>query len=140
MTMQDDVRQFSWMIDSFVEQTPGVTDAIAVSADGLLMAMSKSLDRAGAEQLAAIVSGLVSLGHGTTSCFGFESLEQVIVAMKGGYLFVSSTSDGSCLGVVASKRCDIGQVGYQASLLVDRARAVLTPELILELQQEVLVS
>ena len=37
------------MIDSFVEQTPGVTDAIAVSADGLLMAMSKSLDRAGAD-------------------------------------------------------------------------------------------
>ena len=29
MTVQDDVRQFSWMIDSFVEQTPGVTDAIA---------------------------------------------------------------------------------------------------------------
>lgn len=140
MTMQDDVRQFSWMIDSFVDQTPGVTDAIAVSADGLLMAMSKSLDRAGAEQLAAIVSGLVSLGHGTTSCFGFEALEQVIVAMKGGYLFVSSISDGSCLGVIASKRCDIGQVGYQASLLVDRARAVLTPELIFELQQEVLVS
>lgn len=140
MTVQDDVRQFSWMIDSFVEQTPGVTDAIAVSADGLLMAMSESLDRAGAEQLAAIVSGLVSLGRGTTSCFGFESLEQVIVAMKGGYLFVSSISDGSCLGVIASKRCDIGQVGYQASLLVDRARAVLTPELILELQHEVLVS
>ena len=64
----------------------------------------------------------------------------MIVAMRGGYLFVSSISDGSCLGVVASKRCDIGQVGYQASLLVERARAVLTPELILELQKDVLVS
>lgn len=140
MSTQDDVRQFNWMIDSFVDQTPGVTDAIAVSADGLLMALSKSLDRAGAEQLAAIVSGLVSLGNGTTSCFGFGQLAQVIVAMEGGYLFVSSISAGSCLGVVATTRCDVGQVGYQAGLLVERARAVLTPGLIRELQQEVLVS
>lgn len=137
--MTDAARRFAWMLDNFVEETPGVTDAVAVSADGLLMAMSDSLDRAGAEQVAAIISGLVSLGNGTAACFGFSPLEQVIVAMGGGYLFVSSISDGSCLGVVATKRCDIGQVGHQSSLLVDRAGQVLTPDLVRELQQEMLV-
>lgn len=140
MTLYDDASNFSWMLNNFVDETAGVTDAVAVSSDGLLMAMSHSLDRAGAEQLAAIISGLVSLGHGTSACFGFGGLEQVIVAMDAGYVFVSSISDGSCLGVVATKQCDIGQVGYQTSLLVERTGAVLTPELIRELQQELLAS
>ncbi len=129
---------FSWMLDSFVERTPGVTDAIAVSSDGLLMAMSNSLDRDGAEQLAAIVAGIVSLGEGASTCFGFGGLHQVIIAMRGGYAFVSSISDGSCLGVVATDNCDIGQIGYQCGLLVDRAGAALTPELVDALQQELL--
>ncbi len=129
---------FSWMLDSFVDKTAGVTDAIAVSSDGLLMAMSRSLDRDGAEQLAAIVSGLVSLGQGASTCFGFGGLDQVIIAMKGGYAFVSSISDGSCLGVVATDTCDIGQIGYQCGLLVERAGSVLTPELVHALQQELL--
>ncbi len=140
MTTSDAARRFAWMLDSFVSQTPGVTDAVTVSSDGLLMAMSESLDRAGAEQLAAIISGLTSLGHGTATCFGFGGLQQVIVAMDGGYLFVSSISDGSCLGVVATARCNIGQVGHEAKLLVDRAGQVLTPELRRELQRELLVS
>ncbi|MDZ7675232.1 MAG: roadblock/LC7 domain-containing protein [Acidimicrobiales bacterium] len=131
---------FSWMLDSFVEQTAGVTDAIAVSSDGLLMAMSKTLGRDGAEQLAAIVSGIVSLGQGAATCFGFGGLQQVIIAMNGGYAFVSSISDGSCLGVVATANCDIGQVGYQCGLLVERAGQVLTPALVEALQQELLQS
>ncbi|MGK2930952.1 MAG: roadblock/LC7 domain-containing protein [Acidimicrobiales bacterium] len=140
MTTTTTTHDFSWMLNSFVDQTAGVTDAIAVSSDGLLMAMSHSLDRDGAEQLAAIVSGLVSLGHGASTCFGFGGLQQVIIAMNGGYAFVSAISDGSCLGVVATSNCDIGQIGYQCGLLVERAGAVLTPELVEALQQELLTS
>ena len=43
--------------------------------------------------------------------------------MEEGYLFVSSVSDGSALGVVADRRCDVGAVGYQMTLLVDRVGA-----------------
>jgi predicted regulator of Ras-like GTPase activity (Roadblock/LC7/MglB family) len=138
MSIADDARGFSWLLGSFVEQTAGVTDAVAVSSDGLLMAMSSSLDRASAEQVAAIISGLVSLGHGASSCFGFDGLEQMIVAMRHGLLLVASISDGSCIGVVARKGCDIGQVGYHMMLLVERAGAVLTPALVTELKHEML--
>lgn len=136
--MSEGARSFSWLLNGFVEKTSGVSDAVAVSSDGLLMAMSSHLDRASAEQLAAIISGMVSLGNGASGCFGFEGLEQVIVAMRKGFLFVSAISDGSCLGVVAGKGCDIGLVGYQTTLLVERAGAVLTPDLVMELKQEML--
>ena len=48
-------------------------------------------------------------------------LDQVIVAMNQGFLFVSSIADGSCLGVVASRDCDVGSVGFQTTELVGRA-------------------
>jgi predicted regulator of Ras-like GTPase activity (Roadblock/LC7/MglB family) len=139
-TLSEGARSFSWLLNGFVDKTAGVTDAVAVSSDGLLMAMSSSLDRASAEQMAAIISGIVSLGNGASGCFGFDGLEQVIVAMRRGFLFVSAISDGSCLGVVANKGCDIGLVGYQTTLLVERAGGVLTPDLVAELKQEMLVS
>ena len=65
-------------------------------------------------------------------------LDQVIIALRGGYLFVSSVSDGSCLGVLADATCDIGSVGYQIGLLVERAGSVLTPELVAELKEHIL--
>src|SRR5258705_10564255 len=133
-----EVRNFNWLLSSFVDATPGVTDAVAVSSDGLLMAMSSSLDRAGAEQLSAIIAGMTSLAESTARCFALGGLEQVIVAMEEGYLFVSSVSDGSSLGVVADRRCDVGAVGYQMTLLVERVGAALSPSLVAELKESVL--
>ncbi len=133
-----EVRNFNWLLSNFVESTSGVTDAVAVSSDGLLMAMSSSLERAGAEQLAAIIAGMTSLAESTARCFALGSLDQVIVAMEDGYLFVSSVSDGSCLGVLADRRCDVGMVGYQMTLLVTRAGAALSPALVAQLKESVL--
>jgi uncharacterized protein len=133
-----DVRNFNWLLSNFVETTAGVTDAVAVSSDGLLMAMSSTLERAGAEQLAAIIAGMTSLAESTARCFALGGLDQVIVAMEEGYLFVASVSDGSSLGVVADRRCDVGAVGYQMQLLVQRVGAALSPALVAELKQSVL--
>ncbi len=139
MSVADDAQQFNWMLNNFVKETSGVTDSVAVSSDGLLMAKSNTLDDAGADQVAAIISGFVSLGQGATRCFGFEDLNQIIIAMKGGYLFVTAMGTAGCLGVVATPRCDIGNVGYQMTLLVERAGEMLTPELVDELKSLVLV-
>jgi predicted regulator of Ras-like GTPase activity (Roadblock/LC7/MglB family) len=133
-----EVRNFNWLLSSFVDGTPGVTDAVAVSSDGLLMATSSSLERAGAEQLAAIIAGMTSLAESTARCFALGGFEQVIIAMRSGYLFVSSVSDGSALGVVADGRCDVGAVGYQMTLLVDRVGSALSPSLVAELKESVL--
>ena len=133
-----DVRNFNWLLSNFVDTTSGVTDAVAVSSDGLLMAMSSTLERAGAEQLAAIIAGMTSLAESTARCFALGGLDQVIVAMQEGYLFVASVSDGSSLGVVADRRCDVGLVGYQMQLLVRASGPALSPALVAELKENVL--
>ena len=138
MTVADDSREFSWMLANFVDQTAGVQGAVAVSSDGLLMSMSSSLTRSAAEPVAAIISGLTSLGQGAAAALGYNGLERIIVAMGGGFLLVASVSDGSCIGVVAKAGCDIGAVGYQMTLLVERAGTLLTPALVTELRQQVL--
>ncbi len=137
-TLSQDVANFNWLLNHFVDGSAGVTDAVAVSSDGLLIAMSESLSRAGAERVSAIISGLVGLGRGAARAFGFDPLRQVIVAMEGGFLFVSSISDGSSIGVVATAGCDIGLVGHQTSLLLDRVANLLTPALVSELRSAVL--
>lgn len=129
--MNDDseqVQQIPWLLSRFVQQTPGVRDAVCVSSDGLLMAMSTDLDRGAADQFAAIAAGLTSLSLGASRCFGFGEVEQLMVEMASGFLFVASISDGSSLGILADKTCDIGMVGYEMTLLVDRFGAVLTPQ------------
>jgi predicted regulator of Ras-like GTPase activity (Roadblock/LC7/MglB family) len=102
------------------------------------MAMSQTLDRTGAERVAAIISGTVGLSRGAAKAFGWEPVRQVIIAMQGGYLFISQISDGSSLGVVADAGCDIGLVGYQTNLLLEKIGALLTPALIAELRAAVL--
>jgi predicted regulator of Ras-like GTPase activity (Roadblock/LC7/MglB family) len=137
-SLSDDVQSFNWLLNQFVSSSAGVCDAVAVSSDGLLIAMSDSLSRSGAERVAAIIAGMVGLGRGAARAFGFDPLLQVIVAMDGGYLFVSSISDGSSIGVVARAGCDIGLVGHQTSLLLDRVASLLTPALVTELRSAVL--
>jgi predicted regulator of Ras-like GTPase activity (Roadblock/LC7/MglB family) len=58
----------------------------------------------------------------------------VIVEMENAFIFVTGISDGSSLAVVASAACDVGLVGYEMALLVEKASTVLTPELRAELQ------
>jgi predicted regulator of Ras-like GTPase activity (Roadblock/LC7/MglB family) len=132
--ISDEVRNISWLLSNFVENTAEVEEAIAVSSDGLLMAISSNLERAAADRLAAIVSGLRSLSDGASQVTDKGAVSQVIIEMDDGYLFASAISGGSSLGVVASRDCDLGAVGYGTTLLVERVGAALTPELIVELK------
>lgn len=122
-------QDLNWLVASFADRVPGIAHAIAVSADGLLMASSERLPRDKADQLAAIASGLVSLTQGAAACFEGGSVSQTIVEMSTGFLLVMSISDGSSLAVLSNRSCDLGQVGYEMALLVERVGAVLTPKL-----------
>jgi predicted regulator of Ras-like GTPase activity (Roadblock/LC7/MglB family) len=125
---------FGWLITDFVHRVPGAAHAVVVSADGLLLAGSEGLPQDRAEQLSAVASGLISLTQGAARCFEAGAVNQTVVEMERGYLFLMSVSDGSCLAVLASPTCDIGTVAYEMTLLVDRVGAQLTPELRAQLQ------
>ena len=126
--------QFGWLVDSFVQQVPGVAHAVVVSADGLLLVPSSGLPRDRADQLAAVTSGLVSLTQGAARCFDAGGVIQTVVEMERGIVLTMAISDGSSLAVLASPNCDIGLIGYEMTLLVDRAGKLLTPELRAQLQ------
>jgi predicted regulator of Ras-like GTPase activity (Roadblock/LC7/MglB family) len=128
------VRDVNWLLDNFVQHTTGVEQAVAVSSDGLLMAASASLHRAEADKLAAMISGMTSLAFSASRLLSKGPLRQVITEFGSGYLLVSQISGGSCLGVVTPSDCDLGLVGYEATMLVQRIGALLTPELVIELK------
>jgi predicted regulator of Ras-like GTPase activity (Roadblock/LC7/MglB family) len=127
MTRPGTMRDMGWLLNNFADQVAGVAHVVAVSADGLLLAASRALPEERAEQLAAIAAGVVSLTQGTARYFNGGGVLQTIIEMDGGYLFLMSISDGSCLAVLASRTCDVGQVGYEMALLVERVGQALTP-------------
>ena len=133
-TLSADARNLNWLVANFAKATPGVAHAMVLSADGLPVAVSERLDRPKADQLAAIASGLASLTQGASRCFGGGTVNQTAVEMDGGFLFVMSISDGSCLTVLAAPTCNVGVVAYEMTVLVARAGDVLTPSLRAELQ------
>lgn len=131
-----DPQTFNWLLANFVRNTDGVRDAVAVSSDGLLIAMSDGVDRTAADRLSAIVSGLSSLSRSAARSYEFEGLKLIMIEMVRGFLLVSAIADGSCVGVIADDTCDVGLVGYEIAKLADRAGSLLTPSLISELREQ----
>ena len=132
--LSHDARSLNWLLNGLVRKVPGMSEAIVLSADGLPMAMSEDLDRESAERFAAVASGLIGLAYGAAGRFGGGRVNEVIVEMEHAFLFVTGISDGSVLAAVAAAGCDIGMVGYEMAVFVERAASVLTPALRAELQ------
>lgn len=117
-----------WLVTAFTNEVPGVAHAVLVSADGLMVAANDALPRDRADQLAAMAAGLSSLTVGASNLFAGGRVVQSVIEMEQGFLLLMSVGDGSHLAVLASARCDIGLVGYEMTLLVDRVgRMVDTP-------------
>ena len=134
MTLSDKAQNVNWLMTNFVQSTPGVEQAVAVSSDGLLIAMSTQLERGAVEKLAAIITGIRALAHGAANELAKGQVLQVIIEMGHAFMFVSAISGGSTLGVVAARDCDLGLVGYEITLLVERVGSQLTPTLVSELK------
>jgi len=132
-----EAQQFNWLLNQFAGDTPLVLDAIAVSADGLLVAMTHTLERADADRLAAITSAIISLAGGASQVFDLGHPNKVIIDLDRGYVLVSAISAGAVLGVLADKAANLGQLAYEVAMFANRAGAVLTPTLIEELKNTV---
>ncbi len=134
-TLSHEAAGFGWLLDTFVQTVPGAQHTVVVSADGLLMTLSSGVDRTTGDQLAAIVAGLSSLTRGAARLLRGGEVRQAVVELDGAFLILMTISDGSVLAVVADAGCDVGIVGYEMALLVSRAEAALTPNLIGEMRR-----
>ena len=125
MTAPNPRSSLDWLVAKFAREVPGVSHAILVSADGLLMAASEHLPGERADQLAAVASGLASLSIGAAQLLDGGHVLQCVVEMEEGYLLLMRVGDGSNLATLAARNCDIGQIGYEMAVLVERVGAVV---------------
>lgn len=116
-----------WLLASFARQVPDVAHAIALSGDGLRLAASADLTVDQADQLSAVISGLASLTLGAARLMSAGTVRQTIVDMDGGVMLVMAVGDRALLGVLAAPGCDLGQVGYETAMLVQRVAEALEP-------------
>ncbi len=119
-TQTSEARELDWVVSRFIDEVAGTAHAILVSADGLLTAASAHLPGDRAEQVAAVASGLASLAVGASRLFDGGPVLQTVVEMQRGYLLLMSVGDGSHLAVLTQESADIGQIGYEMALLVER--------------------
>ena len=121
-------RNWGYLLDQLCDQVPGISHALAVASDGLMIAASRHLLRENADKLSAFTSGIASLTTGASKIMNGGVVEQNVAEMAGGYLIVMAIGDGSILTVLAAKDCDLGQVSYEMATLIDRSGAALTPD------------
>lgn len=120
-------RDLGWMLDHFAERAPDVSHAIAISADGLMVAATRNLPPERADQLAATGSGLVSLLRGAAGFFDAGKVISNVTQLEGGFMFSMAFNDGASLLVLAAPTCDVGKVSYEMTELANRIGDVLTP-------------
>lgn len=132
-----EAQNFNWLVTRFTQQTAGAIASIAVSADGLLIAMSTGLPRENADRLAAISSALLGLANGISDNHPMGHPDKIIVELEHGYMLVCTIAIGCSLGVLADKDAGLGSIAYEMALFANRASGALTPQLIEELKNSV---
>jgi predicted regulator of Ras-like GTPase activity (Roadblock/LC7/MglB family) len=135
--LQAAAADFNWLLHRFATETAGVVDAIAVSSDGLLIAVAELREHAHSERLGAIVSGITSLAAGASGNYGLGGLNKVIIDLEGGHVLVSAIGSGAVLGVVTDKEAKLGNIAYEMTLFANRAGSALNPQLVLQLKNSV---
>ncbi|MGI5244146.1 roadblock/LC7 domain-containing protein [Dactylosporangium sp. CA-139066] len=119
-----------WLLSGFTQRVVGVRHTVAVSGDGLLVAASSELPPERADQLAAMVAGVVSLAQGLSACTAAGPVQRTIVEMGRSLLFVMALGEGGSLASLAAMvqpGCDVGQVAFEMTGLVEQVGAALTP-------------
>ncbi|ONH33124.1 roadblock/LC7 domain-containing protein [Pseudofrankia asymbiotica] len=119
---------FTWLIDDFVQKVHGATHALIMSADGLALASSQSMNTEEGERLAAIASGMLGLARNSAALFGKGDCEQIIVRLSRGYFLFMGIDAGAGLAVMTGPDCDMKVVGYEMTQFVMHAGHALTPE------------
>lgn len=110
--------ELNWLLDDLVSRVAQIRHAVVLSGDGLPVGASSQLTRDDRERFAAIASGFHSLAKGTGQHFDAGGVVQTMVELEGGFLFVVSAGDRSCLSVFSEANADIGLIAYEMARLV----------------------
>lgn len=118
-----------WVMTGLKKKVPGVLHALTATADGLYLASTPGLDDATRTLLSSITSGIASLTAAAATTCGANHPVQTLVEIDRGFMIVASIADTAAVIVLTTREVDLGLVGYELGLLVQRIGRVLTPEL-----------
>ncbi|MFJ9893577.1 roadblock/LC7 domain-containing protein [Streptomyces sp. NPDC091280] len=129
------IRQMAGMLTEFVQQVPGVTQALLVSRDGLRL-VDNGIHKDLADKWAASLGTLASLTENIPGPRGDAgAMKQTVIERDDGLIFVSfagtsaafpnqpGTKEGvvaTVLAVITEPNANAGTVGYEMGVLVDR--------------------
>ena len=124
-----DPKDFGWLIDNFAASTPGVSHALIVSSDGLPLIAAGGMSPDLADPLAAMTSGIISLGKNIANKVGEAGCDQVMLKFPTGHFLFMGIGNLAGFAVLVRSGANLGVVAYQMAQLVDAVGHVLTPQL-----------
>ena len=118
--------QLGWLLDNLVSQVANVREALILSRDGLVVAMSSNMSREQGDRLSALAAGVQSLARGAGQQVGGGEVRQIVIEMDSAFMFVMAAGQGTCLAVLASAEANVGVMAYEMAMLVRRMGMHLT--------------
>lgn len=124
-TKTGSLSDLDWLLGGLVQRVPYTRAAVLLTNDGLVTCVH-GLDSDSADHMAALASGLYSLGRSAGARFGDGAeVRQVVVELDTALVFVSAAGSGTCLAVLADREADAGVLGYEMAMLVKSVRPYL---------------
>jgi uncharacterized protein len=124
-----DPKDFGWLIDNFASSTPGVSHALIVSSDGLPLIAAGGMSPDLADPLAAMTSGIISLGNNIAGKVGEAGCDQVMLKFPTGHFLFMGIGNLAGFAVLVKAGANLGVVAHQMAQLVNAVGHVLTPQL-----------
>lgn len=122
-------KDFGWLLDNFAASTPGVSHALIVSSDGLPLIAAGAMPADLADPLAAMTSGIISLGNNIAAKIGESGCDQVMLKFPAGHFLFMGIGQLAGFAVLVREGANLGVVAHQMAQLVDAVGHVLTPQL-----------
>ena len=122
-----DPRDPDRLLTDFAERVPGVLHAAAVTADGVLIAVSGRTQPDQLEQLSAMAAALISLASAAARIFDGGAVTQALVTMARSTLVIMATDHGASLAVLTIATADLDMVAYEMTMLVEESGSSFIP-------------
>jgi predicted regulator of Ras-like GTPase activity (Roadblock/LC7/MglB family) len=118
-------QDLAWLLQSLGQEVPEIRGSVLLSSDGMLKS-SDGFDRASAEQLAALASGLFSIARSAGTKFDDSNeVRQVVAELSSSQLYISWAGFNSVLAVLARAEADPAVVGFEMLRLIKAVRPFL---------------
>ncbi|MDN3352180.1 roadblock/LC7 domain-containing protein [Actinomadura sp. DC4] len=115
----------AWLLRGLAEEVPAIRGSVLLSSDGIMKA-AHGLDRADAEYLAALASGLFSMARSAgTRLDGGNKVHQVLAELESSQLFISWAGFNSVFAVLAKAEADPAVVGFEMARLIKAVQPFL---------------